>query len=401
MNESAQALRPAIQYLRVITGTLDGYRTRLDEMAAAADRAAERLVAGGHLYAVADEEGFVHEACGRSGGVRQIRNFHHDPHPTLTGQDVILAGALGGDPDRLAAELRGYRDTGALVILFGSPASSVRQAADLLLPNGMPAGTNPVIRAACRAEPVCPTAGVANIAGMWVFTGELVAACTRRGRALVMYQSGGMPGGGARNNAYRNLMFHEDLDVPAVGPGALGGQFLDEMAHCFARLEQQYHLFFQGGALMAQSLDAGRRVWVSGNAHHFAAQNRMPGDPRLFSLNMNDMPYDEAVAAFHREDTFAYMGYYSYPDRLVEDTRRAGMHSVWLQGGCETGHFAPRPQEIVVDCGWERGDACVVVPGYDIPVIPPSGVVQTAALWMLVAEAASQVRAEYGVRSAE
>ena len=67
------------------------------------------------------------------------------------------------------------------------------------------------------------------------------------------------------------------------------------------------------------------------------------------------------------------------------------MSSVWLQGGCEYRYFINRPQEILIDCGWKHGDACIDLPGYDILIIPPSGVVQTAALWMLVGEAASHV----------
>ena len=106
---------------------------------------------------------------------------------------------------------------------------------------------------------------------------------------------------------------------------------------------------------------------------------------------MNDMDHDEAIASFHQEDTFAYMGYYSYPDQFVVATRKAGMRSVWLQGGCESRYFIHRAQEILIDCGWKQGDACIELPGYDILIIPPSGVVQTSALWMLVGEAASLV----------
>ena len=39
---------------------------------------------------------------------------------------------------------------------------------------------------------------------------------------------------------------------------------------------------------------------------------------------------------------------------------------------------------------WPFGDALVDVPGYDISILPPSGVVQAAAYWMLVAETAAQ-----------
>lgn len=391
MDTPHQINRPAAIYLRTIERMLGDLDSRMDTMTAAAELVAGRLTGGGQIYAVADEEGFVSEACGRAGGIRQMKNIQHDEHPPLTGNDVILAGTLNHDPEGQAQELNGYRDIGALVIVFGSAQSSVSETADILIDNGMPIGTNPVIEVTCREEPVCPTAGVANISALWLFACELVAACTRLEKTLAMYESGGMPGGGARNNAYQDVMFHDDLMAPSVAPGVLANQFLSEMTRCFTGLSTQYPRFFQGGMLMARSLESGHRVWISGNAHHFSAQNGMPGDPGLFSLNLNDMDMAAAVDAFQSEDTFAYMGYFSYPEPFVKATRQAGMSSVWLQGGCEYRYFINRPQEILIDCGWKHGDACIDLPGYDILIIPPSGVVQTAALWMLVGEAASHV----------
>ncbi|MBI4553376.1 MAG: hypothetical protein HY710_14020 [Candidatus Latescibacteria bacterium] len=385
--------RPATQYLRAITENLTGLGSLMTSIVAASEQGAERLVAGGSLYAVADEPGFVSEATGRSGGIRQIRNRREYQTTTLTNRDVILAGTLNNDPEQQARELDAFREQGALVVLFGSAVSPVCDHADILIDNGLPVGAVPVLSVPCRPEKVCPTGGIANITALWVFTCELIAACSRLGKTLAMYQSGGMPGGGARNNAYRDVMFHEDITIPSIVAGALGGQFLAEMDRCFTRISQQLPRFFQSGALIAQSLDSGHHVWVSGNGHYFAAQDGMPGDPRLFSLNMNGMNWNEAVAAFQQEDTFAYWGYYNFPEGLVLATRKARMHSIWMEGGCETGKFIARPQEILIDCGWKHGDACIAVPGYDIRVVPPSGVVQAAALWMLIGEAASQVRA--------
>jgi uncharacterized phosphosugar-binding protein len=390
MDSSHQVNRPAALYLRAIEHMLDDLKTsKMETITAAAEQVASRLTAGGQIYAVADEGGFVSEACGRAGGIRQMKHIQPDASSPVTGKDVVLAGTLGHDPEGQAQTLKGYRALGALVIVFGAAQSLASEAVDILIDNGMPRGTNPVIEVAGRDAPVCPTAGVANISALWLFTCELVAACTRLGQTLTMYQSGAVPGGGARNGAYQDVMFHDDLIAPPVAPGKLANEFLAEMTHCFTGLSTQYPRFFQGGVLMAESLTSDHRVWVSGNAHNFAAQNGMPGDPGLFSLNLNEMDIEEAIAAFQPGDTFAYMGYYTLPEPFVAATRAAEMKSVWLQGGCERRYFIHRAQEILIDCGWKYGDACIDLPGYDILIIPHSGVVQTTALWMLVGEAAS------------
>ena len=41
---------------------------------------------------------------------------------------------------------------------------------------------------------------------------------------------------------------------------------------------------------------------------------------------------------------------------------------------------------------WPYGDALVQVPGYDVSILPPSGVIQSAAYWMLVAEILAAAR---------
>ena len=79
-----------------------------------------------------------------------MKNYNHNPHPPLSDNDVILAGTLNHDPKRFMRTLNGYRDIGALVILFGSKASSVCEATDILIDNAMPVGTNPVIEVTCR-----------------------------------------------------------------------------------------------------------------------------------------------------------------------------------------------------------------------------------------------------------
>jgi hypothetical protein len=46
----------------------------------------------------------------------------------------------------------------------------------------------------------------------------------------------------------------------------------------------------------------------------------------------------------------------------------------------------PQP-DLLIDTQWEYGDAAVCLPGYDLKILPASGVLQSAVFWTLVAKA--------------
>ncbi|HOI56323.1 MAG TPA: hypothetical protein PLP01_13830, partial [Phycisphaerae bacterium] len=52
----------------------------------------------------------------------------------------------------------------------------------------------------------------------------------------------------------------------------------------------------------------------------------------------------------------------------------------------EFGPAAVPAGEVLVRQHWALGDAAVTVPGYDVRVLPPSGVVAAAVLWMVESE---------------
>jgi len=49
-----------------------------------------------------------------------------------------------------------------------------------------------------------------------------------------------------------------------------------------------------------------------------------------------------------------------------------------------------------VDPFWRFGDAVVTVPGYDVKMLPPSGVIQSMMYWMLSGEIA-QICVDKGI----
>jgi hypothetical protein len=213
---------------------------------------------------------------------------------------------------------------------------------------------------------------------------------------LAMYQSGWIPGGLDWYDRYRGDTFHQDLTVDPVPPGQLGAAYLAEIRRCLQEIrEHQVPSFQAGGRKMAEIIHAGHKVWVVVEGHHLHSQFGLPGDPEVLdaSLARTHLPPDSIVPAIGLSDGLVFVGYYDFPRQFAEDLhwqplREIGVPSVWITGGRETTPVPPRPGEIHIDPHWTYGDACVGVPGYPIKILPPSGVVQTAALWMIIGEIA-------------
>ena len=379
---------PAVQYVEAILDAVDHIEGNLPLMTEPAEQAADRLIAGGRLYAAGDERGFVSEAYYRSGGMMMLLPSGQE----WAENDVVLVGTLNLNPDGQRAELRAMREAGALVILFGSEESPLKDEADFLISNGFLLGAAPVVTIEGWSEPICPAAPVANIAALWTFEGELVAACTRRGKMPVMCLSIYMEGAQERLTKYEPYAFHEDMVIAPVPPGQVGGDFLAEMRRCLGGMRaHQIPAFQKGGRRIASVIHIGYTGWVVARGHHLQHHPfKLPGNPGILNSSRaatrGPDQLAQLVTAMGPKDALVYVGYYPNPTEYLEYLRVARFPSVFIIGGQETDPLTPNPWETNIDPYWERGDACVEIPGYDIKILPPSGVIQTTALWMIIGE---------------
>ncbi len=393
--------RPAVQYARALLGVLDHLEAGLDATAQIADSTAARLVGGGALWVAfspvgpAGQQSFAKELYYRAGGLAMVRQASAGVTVTRP-QDVLLVEDLGLSTDITERQMQSARSVGTLVILFGSATSPLVTSADAVVTTGLGSGTVPVVRLRDTEAPVCPLAPPADIAAAWVFTGELVAACTRRGQMPAVLQSVVVNGSLNWNAKYNRMRFHDDLTVAPVAAGQLGRAYLAEIRRCVTRLREQADLFAAGGQAMADTRRAGGTAWAATIAHHVPGQFGLPGDPGVLdgSLPWNQAQNGDVAQLMKRVvpgDALAYVGYYGLPAwSAFEPLRALHLPSVWITGGRENPGLATdvRAGEIHIDPGWTFGDCAVVVPGYPIGILPPSGVVQTAALWMITGETA-------------
>ena len=374
----------AKNYLEFIQGKMTRMIQTMDVITAAADAAAARIVSGGRLFGLGDEKGFQSEYSARSGGLMGISTAGED----VGKGDVVLAATTGASLGTEYREtLASYRNSGALVILIGSGESREKGVEDLFIDNHLPEGLNPVF--AGKENPICPTAGVCNVAGLWSFTAEYVAACTRRGKMPVCWQSGNMDAGRVRNKLVKGKVFHDDgeIDVIPIQAGEKGREFLYNVQRCFAGIGCiEIEKFTEAGRLAAEAISRGNTAWCDVIGHHLQSQRGIQGDPGLFKIGAPES--DDKAGPFEEGDVYIFNGYFIFPADELEKVREAGVPSVWLLGGRETQDVYPQTGEIHIDTYWRYGDASLSIPGSNIRIVPASGVIMTTTLWMLIAETA-------------
>jgi hypothetical protein len=128
------------------------------------------------------------------------------------------------------------------------------------------------------------------------------------------------------------------------------------------------------------------------------SQSRLVGYPQIFAAlldNKNGVSYLQGK--LKKDDVWIYIGYSYYPLEELKYAAQTGTKTVSV--------FAPGPSvmgegteveidrsfmDVYIDPYWRLGDAVVDVPGYDIKIIPPSGVVMVSCYWMLLGEIAGQ-----------
>lgn len=376
------ASEPSGQYVEAMLRMVDEVEGQMNGIIEIAEDAAERIVAGGKLYAAEDGASFVSEACGRAGGMMMIAGAS-DPAKIEKG-DLIIAGTLDLKTSEQADQLRAFRERGARVVLCGSSETSMREQSDHFIDNAMPLGTAPLLEIPCREDRICPGGATANITALWALTAEFIGACTRRGKMPTMWQSIFLPGNKERNPKYLGKPFHGDeLHVPPVAPGGVARTFLSAIRRSFLGIQgTQLGLFEEAGKAGAKALRSGGKVWCTAIGHHMGDQMGQPGDPGVLTMDPKDS------SAFGKKDAYLMVGYYHPPEEQLAMVRPTGVPSIWINGGREQTPIEPQPGEIHIDPYWEYGDSAVMLPGYDIRTLPPSGIVQTAAWWMVAGEIA-------------
>ncbi|MFA6110585.1 MAG: hypothetical protein WDA75_17620 [Candidatus Latescibacterota bacterium] len=349
----------------------------LPDWTPAAQEAADRFLAGGRLFVGGPAPDFVGEASGRSGGLGPLTALANAESPGP--QDAAVMGFSGPDQGEVAV-VRGLNEQGVLTIGFGSRAQ------------------RPEIAAACawwidaQAEESpagAPIAGILDVASLWSFIGEFVAACTRQGAMPPIWQSAMIPESAARNRRYSGVRVHADLQVDPVPVTRIGQAYLSTLrSHLAGFVAGERDRLRQAGEEISLARACGCRAWFFMDGGHMrAAVLALPDGPQ--GLEILERPPDLAglTASLQPGDLVYVQGYTVPPSALVTAAHAVGARVCASMAGSH-GQPAPRTAaDLVLDAQWQLGDAAVPVPGYDIPILPPSGFMAAAIYWALMLEA--------------
>jgi hypothetical protein len=347
----------AEDYLSAVQATIAQTRSNLATLAESADRAANEFVSGGSLWVAGRQPDFIAEACGRAGGLMAIAPLGLR---VPKNHDVILYAVPGSlNPEDLKI-LDQWRKQGANVVEFSSSAGLYR-------------GHFPIDT-------------VANVVGLWTWTGEFVAACTRLGKMPVLYQSYGLPGGPERGKKYEGKKFHEDLTIKPIPAEVLGRDYLHKIEWMLTRIgNTQMPKLLQAAKWWGPATSA--TILVTG--HMFPPHAQDPRSPPLGIFAAVPAWEDkDLLDTSHPPQFVLCLGYQFAPRRLVDQAKAMGVKLVYTDVQPAQ---PPEPASniLYIDPAWPLADGCVTVPGYDVPILPASGIIQAAIYWTIASERGS------------
>ena len=375
-----------MDYLSVLLAGVEGLRPRLPTISEVADQVAGHLAAGGRLLLASARPDFTSEGFVRSGGLMLAEEWR--PQTRLAPDDTVILGWSGAPPDQELELLRDLRASGALIVGIGPAAwaeADSQLGADLFLESSL---SLPEAVTAPFGGESYPLISLQNLVVLWAFTGEIVAALTRVGRMPAMYQSVLVAGARDRNARFAGSRFHQTHQVPTIPPGQVGGDYLDAIGAILrALIEEEARAIERVGAACAQVLNDGRVIHAGMISHFPVHQHGAPGDPlymrRLGALDGESPSVAELERELRSGDLFFFLGYYRRPTQAYRAARRAGARIVEVITG--DGSDDPPQPDHVIRPKWPFGDAVTRVPGYDVEILPSSGIVQAAIYWAVVA----------------
>ncbi|MFH1569490.1 MAG: hypothetical protein ABIL09_15950 [Gemmatimonadota bacterium] len=363
-------------FLAALDQGLARQQLAVGEWTPAAEAAVTRFLAGGRLMVGGPAPDFAAEAMCRSGGLMPLSSLAGVDSPGP--RDVALLGFSGPEPGDVDA-VRRLAARGVLTIGFGERAARGGIAA---------ACAHWIDSQAPAPAPGVPLPGILDVASLWTFTGELVAACTRAGAMPAMWQCAMLPGAEARNRRYAGTRLHEDQRPPPVPPTGLGAAYLAELRHCVAGFTAgERGRLREAGEVARRARRGGGHAWfLMAGGHLRAAALALPG--ALPGFERLDRPPDPTdLAAVLQPGDFLYVqGYVDPPAGVAEAAHAAGAR-VCVSSGRRGGPPPAAGADLRLDAQWVFGDAAVPVPGYDVPILPPSGFMAAAVYWALVIEA--------------
>jgi uncharacterized phosphosugar-binding protein len=391
---------PVDVYAQTVMQLVHKQQESIGRLSAPADLTAKALLAGNAFY-VGGDPAFVSEGTGRAGGLlttsplptaeqfEQLgKLFGKVPQGAVINRgDIVWLAYTPETIGSAQATAKDLEQKGCLVIAFGPQP-----------PDGAPYFTH-------WMDSLTPWSGNTNLARMgnllslWTLTGEVAANTARTGHTLEFFQSLVIYGARERNDIYTSQQsykgtvamsypplstYHTGLGnafhdgIPAMKPveaGVLAKAYLDYVSKMLGKIkENEIDSITNVGQEMARRASGSNQVSLMALGHlMFYASAK---DGKLFRYLDVNTEHKNLQPLLGSDGYFIWLGYVATPLDLWHAVRSAKAKAVWV--------VAPLPAEVdfrqfgdvVINEHWLVGDGAVDVAGYDVRILPPSGVAQ-------------------------
>jgi hypothetical protein len=382
---------PAGRYIDAALRRCDAAEKHLPEFTRVAQIVADRHIAGGQIGLPWNGQTLAAELYGRSGNIMHVgfdRPWKKDRTDAEKGKDVAIIGwdrAPGAGDAKTLADLR---KRGCYVVGFGPrdlpELARLVPLCDAFFDTGLGSDDRVV------ALPGSRRAGRANhlvnaIHG-WVFSAELVAALTRRGRMPTMWKAWACEDGRQWGERYfGKKQFHDDYSVAPIPAGRLGREYLDRIRHLLRRFRRrELGAVKEAAELIAAEARKGRKTIVASTGHMamaFIARYEDAAWARNMETHYNVKAQMDGFAKNAPDGALVLrLGYLGMHRDVADLLRSKRARVVHIAAENPRPEFQPPADlAVTIDVGYAFGDACVPVEGYPLLLFAPSGVMQVAA----------------------
>lgn len=220
-----------------------------------------------------------------------------------------------------------------------------------------------------------------------MFLAEMIGGFTRLKRMPVIYESLGRYDGFKRIQKYKNgkIKFHPNRSPEPLKFGKISAQYYLDLQHALTRVKRH----------QAQTIfNAKERVKYTQKYHHktfiYYMGHMMPyfikqTVPKKWVKEVYMTGYTKNRAPlhlYHEDDLIIYVGSHFSPMKILEKAKKRKARGIYLSL-----HQDRRLRDLIyknrfiwIDPEWEWSEAETYLPGYDVPVIANSSLINAAIL---------------------
>ncbi len=358
---------PVQAYLKRAQDLVARHRSHVARLQAPAEQVADALLAGRSLDLGGSDLGWVSEGLGRAGGL--MVTGHREPGTNAEAGDVHWISYYSKTLDSELKKAAELESKNLQVFGFGPR------------PSGGAPGFQHLIDSLTPWSAEANFALLGNLLSLWTLTGEVAAATARKGKTLVFWQSMFYPTlhpeFKGRNERFRGHTFQEkgEPQMEPVQPGFAARAYLDAVAKMFHEIQaQELDKIISVGKEMARRAAASHPATTM-IVSHMMHNELWGGDKYLKECKGDAAKLPDALGS---DGYLVYLGYYDgVPPATWDAVRQAKAKAAWiivpLAG--QNLDFA-QYGDVMIDQHYEPGDAAVAMPGYDVKILPPSGLSQ-------------------------